>query len=187
MNNTEFIDNYLKKINRGLLDTLNKDDLIRAKDMITKLKNSPNKLCFAGNGASASISSHASVDFTKQGGIRSTCFNESSLLTCFSNDYGYENWVAKAIEFYSTPGDIIVLISSSGTSKNILKAAEYATSQGLDIITFSGFSPDNPLRQLGNVNFWVDSKGYNIIEHVHSVWLLMICDMIVGKIEYSVV
>ena len=69
------------------------------------------------------MASHVSVDLTKNAKIRSINFNESDLLTCLSNDYGYENWMSKALEFYSTKGDLIVIISSSGESKNVISAA----------------------------------------------------------------
>ena len=59
-----------------------------------------------GNGGSAAISSHFSVDMTKNAGVRCTNYNESDLLTCFSNDFGYERWVEKAINFY---GDKAIL------------------------------------------------------------------------------
>ena len=74
---------------------------------------------FGGNGASASIADHGAVDFTKQGGIRARTFNESNLITCLSNDYGFENWLAKAVHFYADPSDLLVLISVSGESENV--------------------------------------------------------------------
>ena len=83
------------------------------------------KIIIAGNGASASIASHFSVDMTKNGLIRCINFNESNLLTCFSNDYGYENWVKEALKFYADNGDLIILISSSGNSLNMINAAKF--------------------------------------------------------------
>ena len=107
------------------------------------------------------------------------------MITCFSNDYGYENWVSKALDFYGDEGDLVILISSSGNSKNIINAAIKAAEKGIGIITFTGFSKDNSLKSLGNVNFWVDSKAYNVVENTHQIWLLTICDLIIGKAEYS--
>ena len=60
-----------------------------------------------------------------------------------------------------------------------------ANKMRIHVITLSGFEQDNPLMQLGELNFWVDSKAYNVIENIHQIWLLMICDLILGKIEYS--
>jgi len=145
-----------------------------------------NKMMFAGNGASASISSHGAVDFTKQCKVRSMDFNEPNLITAYSNDFGYENWIARAIQSYADPGDAVVLTSVSGTSPNVVKAAEYAREQGLTVVTFSGKKPDNPLRGLGDVNFWIDSSAYNVVEAVHMLWLTTVVDMVVGQAEYSV-
>ena len=144
------------------------------------------KLMFAGNGASASISSHGAVDFTKQAKVRAVDFNEPNLITAFSNDYGYENWIARAMERYADDGDAAVLISVSGTSPNIVNAATYAKERNLPIVTFTGKSPDNPLKAFGDVNFWLGSSAYNVVEAVHMLWLTTVIDMVVGKAEYAV-
>ena len=141
--------------------------------------NKGKKVIFAGNGGSAALSSHCSVDLTKNAGIRSINFNEADLITCFANDYGYENWVAKALEAYADKGDLVILISSSGKSQNILNAAEKANEMGLSVITVSGFLTDNPLRKLGDLNLWVDSTEYNIVEMTHHVWLVAIIDYLI--------
>ena len=159
--------------------------LQQAKNLILQKKAEGKKVIIVGNGGSAAMASHVSVDLTKVGGVRAINFNEADLLTCFANDFGYENWVTKALEYYSDPGDLVILISSSGKSPNMTKAAEAAKKMKLALITFSGFSPDNPLRKLGDINFWVDSKGYNIVEMTHHIWLLALVDAIVGKTEYA--
>lgn len=141
---------------------------------------------FAGNGASASIANHASLDFTKQAKIKSVNFNESALITAFANDFGYENWIKKAIEYYGEQNDTLILISSSGQSSNVVNASKYAKQNDINLITFTGFDINNPLVMSGDINFWLDSKSYNIIEGVHQIWLLSICDLIIGKKEYSV-
>ena len=125
------------------------------------------------------MASHVAVDFTKAAGIRAINFNEADLITCFANDYGYENWVAHALEAYADQGDLLILISSSGKSQNILNGAEKAKNMGLTVITFSGFLPDNPLRKLGDLNLWVDSSEYNIVEMTHHVWLVAIIDYLI--------
>jgi D-sedoheptulose 7-phosphate isomerase len=137
------------------------------------------KLIFVGNGGSAAMASHLCVDFTKAAGIRAVNFNEADLITCFANDYGYEHWVSKALEAYADPGDLAVLISSSGKSPNILNAAQTARQLKLTVITVSGFAADNPLCSLGDVNLWVDSTAYNVVEMTHHIWLLAIADYII--------
>jgi len=186
MNDLEFLSDYYKKCADFLLSTDVTDNIIAAKKMILATQSNGNKLIFAGNGASASIANHASLDFTKQGKVKSINFNESAFITAFSNDYGYEHWVEKALEFYGDAGDTLILISCSGTSSNVVNAAKYANKNGINVITFTGFSPDNPMKMSGDINFWLDSKAYNIIEGIHQIWLLSVCDLIIGKQEYSV-
>tara|TARA_B100001029_G_C15058823_1_gene456616 strand:- start:160 stop:717 length:558 start_codon:yes stop_codon:yes gene_type:complete len=151
-----------------------------------KIKNSDGKLIFAGNGASASISAHGAVDFTKQGGVRAITFNEANVITCFSNDYGYDHWVSEATKFYAKSNDAIVLISVSGESKSVVNAALTAKDIGIPIITFSGRDKKNSLRSLGDINFWVDSNAYNIVECIHMIWVTTVIDAIIGKAEYEV-
>ena len=161
-------------------------NIIKAKDLLINQNKNMNKVVFAGNGASAAIASHCALDFTKQARIRSICFNDSSFITAFANDYGYENWIEKAMSFHIEKGDVAILISSSGSSPNIVNAAKFAKENGIHVLSFSGFEETNPLNQLGDIKFWVDSKAYNIIENMSQIWLLMICDLIIGKTEYSV-
>jgi D-sedoheptulose 7-phosphate isomerase len=144
------------------------------------------KLMLAGNGASASIASHLATDFSKQGGVRAMAFNDANLITALANDCGYDNWVAKALDFYADPGDILVLISSSGKSANVLNAAKHAKELGLYLAAFTGFSRDNPLCSNADISFWVDSHAYNIVECIHMIWLTAVVDQIIGTAEYKV-
>ena len=141
------------------------------------------RVIIAGNGGSASIASHVSVDLTKNTGITAVNFNETSLITCLANDYGYEQWIVKALEFYASHNDTLILISSSGQSDNIINASQKASQMGIRLITFSGFKPDNPLRSAGEVNFWVDSHSYNIVEMTHQIWLISIVDKLIEDVK----
>ena len=98
---------------------------IELKKEILKIRNRGKKIIIAGNGGSAAIASHFSVDLTKNAKVRCINFNEADLLTCFSNDYGYEKWIENAIKYYCDKGDMLILVSSSGESKNIVNAAKY--------------------------------------------------------------
>lgn len=182
---SDWLQQYFKRFDPAF-DPVVYDSLVAFHALAEGIRDSGNKMMFAGNGASASISSHGAVDFTKQGKVRSMDFNEPNLITAFSNDYGYENWIARALACYADDGDAVILTSVSGTSPNILRAAEYAKERGLKIVTFSGKSPDNPLRQLGDVNFWIGSGAYNVVEAVHMLWMTTVVDMVVGQAEYSV-
>ena len=185
MDDLTFIKDYLARYKKSLFETDISQELVKMKKMLLELKKTGKKVIIAGNGGSAALASHVAVDFTKQGGVRSINFNEADLITCFANDYGYEHWVEKAVEYYGDKEDMVILISSSGSSKNMVNAAQTAKKLGMDVVTFTGFDIDNPLKQEGSINFWLDSRAYNIVENTHQIWMLMICDLIIGKIEYS--
>ena len=172
--------NYFSKI-KSSLDLIEFRKLEEIANLIRKITKLGNKVIVVGNGGSASIASHLTVDFINAAKIKAINFNEPSIITCFSNDYGYENWVAKALDCYADAGDVVILISSSGQSNNMLIGANKAKSINANIITLSGFLEDNPLRKLGFVNLWVDSKEYNIVEMTHHIWLLAIVDYIIVK------
>ena len=146
-----------------------------------------NKVIIAGNGGSSAIASHFSVDLTKNAGIRAINFNEADLITCFANDFGYEFWVLEAIDAYVDEGDIVILISSSGKSMNIVNAANFCVEKKYQLITFSGMELENPLVKANQngVNFWVNSRAYNHIENVHQIQLLSIVDRCIGRAVYS--
>jgi len=170
-----YFPNYFETI-AETINGIDPEALERAATMVRQAHDSGKKVILAGNGGSAAMASHVAVDLTKAAGIRAINFNEADLLTCFANDYGYEHWVARALEFYADPGDLAILISSSGASQNMLNGAEQASAMGLAVISLSGFSPDNPLRRLGDLNLWAASDSYNIVEMTHHVWLLAIVD-----------
>ena len=172
--------NYFSKI-KSSLDLIEFRKLEEIANLIRKITKLGNKVIVVGNGGSASIASHLTVDFINAAKIKAINFNEPSIITCFSNDYGYENWVAKALDCYADAGDVVILISSSGQSNNMLIGANKTKSINANIITLSGFLEDNPLRKLGFVNLWVDSKEYNIVEMTHHIWLLAIVDYIIVK------
>lgn len=173
-----FFEEYFNEIGDGLHD-IDYSSLHNAAELIAVASNNGKKIIFAGNGGSASIASHLVVDAINAANIKAMSFNDPSTITCFANDYGYENWVEKALSCYAEKEDVLMLISSSGQSKNMLVAAEKALNMGLKLITLTGFSADNPLREFGHINLWIDSKKYNTIEMVHHIWALAIIDRII--------
>jgi D-sedoheptulose 7-phosphate isomerase len=173
----DLLSKKIKEIDHLLLE--------KSVNLIKETSAKKGKTIIVGNGGSAAMASHVAVDLTKNAGIRSINFNEADLLTCFSNDYGYEEWVRYALKSYADKGDTVILISSSGSSKNILNGGLEAKEMGLNLITVSGFNPNNELRKMGDINLFVDSKAYNIVEMTHHIWLLAITDKIIGSIEYS--
>jgi D-sedoheptulose 7-phosphate isomerase len=141
------------------------------------------KIIFIGNGGSAAIASHQSVDYWKNGGMRAIAFNDTSLLTCIGNDYGYPFVFEKPIELFADPGDVLIAISSSGNSENITNGAKMAKKKGLCLITLSGFKTDNPLRSLGDINFYVPAPtgAYGFVEIAHLAVCHAILDAIVDR------
>ena len=177
-----YIKNYLNKLN-SLINDFSYEDFLEIVDMLEKIKKNKKKVILVGNGGSAAMASHVSVDLTKICKIRAVNFNEADLLTCFSNDYGYENWVQKALSFYADNGDLLICISSSGESKNIVNGATFAKKIGCKVITLTGFDKKNKVRKIGHVNLWLNSKNYNLIEMTHHIWLLSIVDFI-AKVKF---
>ena len=180
----KFIEDYFEEYKKIFLYKNIPNQLLELKGLLLKTKENKSKVIIAGNGGSSSIASHLSIDLTKQAKIRTINFNETNLITCFSNDFGYENWLSKSLEYYADQNDVIILISSSGKSQNIINAARFSLQKNLKLITFTGFDEQNSLKNLGAINFWVNSKSYNIVENTHQIWLTILCDMIIGKREY---
>ena len=185
MNYNKFFSNYIQEIN-DLLSKIDTKLINQTIEIIKKKISLKSTIYIAGNGGSSSIASHISVDFTKVARIKSLTFNNSNIITCFANDYGFEHWVEKAIDFYGDDGDLLIVISSSGRSENMLNGVKAARNGNFhSVVTLSGFAQDNPLNQLGDINLWLDSRAYNFVESVHQIWLLTIVDLIIGSREYS--
>ena len=179
---------FFKNYNRSIYDLLDNFDtnlIDEAVSLINNCKQKNGKVYIVGNGGSSSMASHVSVDFAKVAKVPSDTFNNANLITCFANDYGYERWIEKALDFYADVNDVLILISSSGKSLNMINACKAAKNKKISkIITFTGHNKDNPLSQLGDINFWIDSKAYNLIENAHQALLLSLVDLIIGKSEY---
>ena len=177
--------NYFKDYNKSIYDLLNNFNtslIDKSVELILDCKKNNGKVYIAGNGGSSSMASHVSVDFSKVANVPSGTFNNANLITCFANDYGHDNWVKEAIKAYTNQNDILILISSSGTSNNILNAAKYCKENRIPLITLSGFKNDNPLFQLGNVNIHVPSNKYNFTEMAHHIILVSIVDIFAEKL-----
>jgi D-sedoheptulose 7-phosphate isomerase len=145
-------------------------------ESLLEIQDKNRRIYIIGNGGSAAIASHSAIDFLKNGNIPATSFNDASLLTCLSNDLGYENVFVKPIEMLVRKGDLVICISSSGSSQNIIKAAKAARERDCLVITLSGFYPDNLLRGIGDLNFFVPSFSYGFLEIIHQYILHSILD-----------
>ena len=134
------------------------------------------KLFFIGNGGSAAIASHMTADFLKNGSMRTVSLYDVALLTCLGNDYGYEQVFAKSLGRLMKKDDLLVAISSSGNSPNIVEAIQTAHMKEGSVITFSGFRADNRIRSMGNWNVYVPAEHYGMVESIHTVFLQQIVD-----------
>ena len=155
--------------------------LLTAVDLVATQTAMGRKVMFIGNGGSAAIASHQAVDYWKNGGMRAIAFNDSSLLTCIGNDFGYPQVFVKPVEMFADAGDVLVAISSSGRSENILSAVNAARKKECKVITMSGFAADTPLRLRGDLNFYVVSDSYGHVEIVHLTLCHCILDTIVNR------
>ena len=136
------------------------------------------RIFFIGNGGSNAICSHMMEDYAKIGGYQTFCFSDPALITCFSNDYGYENAMLEWLKVYMSKDDLLVAISSSGNSNNINFATDYANEIGGGVVTLSGFKPSNKLNNKGEFNFHIPVENYGIVECFHQIVLHAILDQI---------
>lgn len=147
-----------------------------AMERATRITTGGGKLVFVGNGGSAAIASHMAIDYSKNGGMRALAFNDGAALTCLGNDLGYDKVFSTQIDLHGRTNDLLVAISSSGQSPSILNAVQSARGRGMEVVTFSGFRADNPLRSLGDVNFFVDSESYGFVEIAHLTLIHAVLD-----------
>jgi D-sedoheptulose 7-phosphate isomerase len=180
-----FLDDYIGRLHRVIrTDNAVIGQIAATRDIWLRTREQGGRVIFIGNGGSAGIASHLAIDLSKNASIPATCFSDASMMSCLANDYGFETWLAHALRVNARSGDCVVAISSSGRSKNILNAVVKAREMKLDVITLSGMNPDNPLRALGDVNYWIDSRSYNIVETAHQFWMMAAIDLIIGSAEY---
>jgi D-sedoheptulose 7-phosphate isomerase len=147
-------------------------------ELLNSVRTQNHTVYLIGNGGSNGIISHTSVDLLNSCKIKAFPLTDSSQITCFANDFGYESVFSKPLETLLSAGDILIAVSSSGNSKNIVNAVKLARSKGNSVVSFSGFKQDNSLRQTGNLNFWLDSKDYGIVEIGHAFILHYLTDRI---------
>jgi D-sedoheptulose 7-phosphate isomerase len=169
---------YIEALNKILLYTMvsTPSDSIDVEDgfvsymgHLIEASNNGKRVFFIGNGGSAGICTHSANDYAKNGGVRSMSLHDGAVLTCLGNDFGFEQVFVKQLEYQAQKGDVLIAISSSGQSADICSAVVQAKEMGLWVCTFSGFSAENPLRTLGDLNWYVDSMEYGFVELAHQV------------------
>lgn len=170
---------YLKKLFELLqnLEVTDREGIVSSLDEVTdkvaawidSLRLASGKVMAIGNGGSASIASHMQNDLSKGVDVRAMVFYEAPLLTAISNDLSFQEIFERPIEQWAQPRDLLFAISSSGQSENILRGVRAALAKGCQVVTLSGFKPDNPLRRMGHFNLYVPAQIYGYVEAAHSV------------------
>ena len=159
--------------------------LVRSVEILKSVQAAGGTQFFLGNGASAAFAEHMALDWTKNGGVRSQNPSSSVLLTALANDISFQDSFATYLDRYAKAGDLVVTISSSGNSENVIRAIAAARKLGCKVITLSGLKPDNSSRKLGDVNFYVPGRTYGIVECAHQVLLHMMIDSFMGIEEWA--
>jgi len=181
------LNNYLSSISFRDVNgnDINVEDGFSAwRKWIVDLRADKKVLYLAGNGASASIASHMAADLAKNALVHTQVFSDLSLITAMANDVGYDEVYAEPLRNRGNRQDMLVAISSSGNSNNILNAAKVARSLDMSIVTLSGMKPDNPLRSLGHLNMYLPTEGYGHTETCHAAVLHYLMDLVsVGEIK----
>lgn len=169
---------YLHRLGELLLDTevtnatgavVDLDEAgARAVEMILEVKNAGKKIIIVGNGGSDAVASHLQTDLANAVGVRALTVNDPGMVTALSNDHGYASVFQRPVQLWAERGDLLLAISSSGRSENILRAVNAARVRTCRVITLSGFGSRNPLRQAGDLNFYVASDVYGFVEVAHT-------------------
>ena len=195
MSNSEYLKQYASAVDSAMAATeVTKaqgvavpagEGLDLAVEMVRRIRAAGGTLFFCGNGASSAMAGHMALDWLKAGGMKAISFNDSAVLTAVANDTGYENTFSLPISRLGSDRDLLVTISSSGNSPNVIEAIASARKRGMSVVTFSGFKPDNRSRALGDLNFFVPCRTYGIAECCHQVLLHAWLDSYLGLKEWE--
>lgn len=135
------------------------------------VKKTRNVVYFAGNGASASMSSHFAADLAKNGRIHTQVLTDQSIMSAIGNDISFDDVYSFPLSVHGNKGDMLITISSSGNSPNVIKAIEMAKGLGMTVITVSGLREDNKSRKSGHLNFYLPATTYGYVESAHALIL----------------
>jgi len=182
----KYYSNYFKSISRGLEESLyyanqqlSEPDLFfeTIKGILLKLRENKNKIYFFGNGASAAFAHHMALDFSKNGKILARSLSDSALLTALSNDFSYEKAMLEYLKIEGvTNDDLVITISSSGNSPNIVSVLEYCKENNIKSLALSGLKQDNKSILIADYSIYVPMKTYGMVECIHQIFLHLILD-----------
>lgn len=180
----EYVEQLIQYLNKtefhinGSMTTVYEDGLRQLVECFSNVKEEKKHIFFIGNGGSAAIASHMTADFMKNGGMKTYSLYDSALMTCMGNDHGYEYVFSEPLKFLGGKNDLLVAISSSGNSRNIVNALEIAVEAGMKTISLTGFRADNKAKNTGKMNVYVPVSHFGIVESIHNIILQEIVDMI---------
>lgn len=182
----EYYLNYINSINEGLLKSSYFVDNVEIeggkffnelKILMSSLRENRRKIYFFGNGASAAFANHMALDFSKNGKILSRSLSDSALLTALSNDYSFEGAMVEYLKIEGvTQQDLVITISSSGNSPNVVNVLNYCKENNIETLALSGLKENNKSIQLGKYSLYVPMKTYGMVECIHQVFLHSILD-----------
>jgi D-sedoheptulose 7-phosphate isomerase len=191
----KYYSNYFKSISIGLEKSLyySNQQLSQPEiffheinGILKKLRKSKNKIYFFGNGASAAFANHMALDFSKNGKIIARSLSDSALLTALSNDYSYEKAMLEYLKIEGvTKDDLVITISSSGNSQNIVSVLDYCKERKINSLSLSGLKQDNKSIELANYSIYVPMKTYGMVECIHQIFLHLILDELMDIFEWN--
>ena len=173
------LNNFIKKYKSNfvsILKKIEKKDILNLCNQISDVKKRKSKIMIFGNGAGASIASHFANDLTNTSGIRAMSYDNTAQITCLSNDYLFQNWIKKIIEYYANKNDLVILLSASGKSKNMINAAKFCKKKQINHFSITGFKKQNKLNLHSINKIWINSLSYNYVEMSQLFVLLSIVD-----------
>lgn len=188
---------YIDEVKRGI-EQLDKNQIAKAVEMITRAYKNNKSIYVLGNGGSASVASHLACDLGK-GTLRRVYDNRekrlrvvsltdnTALITAYANDLSYENIFLQQLKNLVERNDIVIAISGSGNSKNVLRAVTYAKKIGAKTIGFAGFHTGGKLASLVDVPIIIQSSHYGPVEDIHLLvgHLIATCIATIKQAEYT--
>lgn len=154
---------------------------LRLRQSTIEVRNKHKTVFAIGNGASASMSSHFAADLAKNGKLHTQVFSDLALITAISNDIDFNEVFAEPLRRSAHEGDLLVAISSSGRSENVLRAVREAKKLNLEVVTLSAMDENNPLRSMGILNIYLPAKTYGDAETAHAAILHYWIDLVVEQ------
>ncbi len=180
----DFFKNYFLELQK-LQNKIDTKSIEKSYEQIIKVNKKKGKILIFGNGANISNAAHFATDMTKNGKIETLVLNDPNLITCFSNDYGFDKWIEKSILYYAKKKDLIIFLSASGTSRNLVNAAKFCKKNKIKTLAITGFKKNNALLKNSNFRIWINSNAYNLIEVIQATILSSFVDKKIGKLSYK--